>query len=824
MKFDKAEQVEAVCYQMRLGDYPRGKNRALINNLFNGAPPYTDEETEADNVQVNVNFLESTRLGHEARTQFYQAFQKTGNYFTSRTDRGVPHKRAMYGSVRTKEMNKVMKSSIPYMECFRSKFALDVLHGIAPAGWRDSERWRPDAFGVEDVFIPASTLLTMSNLPFFAIKKTFTAPELIKLTRGAVADPGWNKKLCEACIEWVDRESISLMGANWPEIWSPEKMQERVKGDGGFYVSDSCPTISVFDFYFWVDDGKTSGWKRRMILDSWSTPTGQGSAVEMTSRADDIFKNFKGQFLYNPEDRIFASELNNIITWQFADLSAVAPFRYHSVRSLGFLLYNVCHLQNRLRCKFTESVFEQMLVYFRVKSMEDAQRVLKVDLVNRGFIDDTVDFVKAADRYQVNAPLVEMGLRENANLIAANTSSYTTAPSAAPRANVEKTKFEVMSEVNAMTSMVSAALEQAYAYQMPEYREISRRFCIENSKDPEVRKMQANCVRQGVPLKLLYDPQCWDIEPERVMGAGNKTLEMAIAQQLMEYRNLYDPESQRKILHDVTLAITSDPGRADDLVPESVAKITDSVHDAQLAAGTLMQGLPVAVKSGMNHVEYVDTLLFTLSTIVQQGTKSAQRVKGMGMMGQNINEHIQLIAQNPEEKQRVRMYSDQLAKIMNAVKQLAHQIEQAQQESGMGGDGEAANEAATSQAKVQGMLMQAKVKSESNAKAHAQKTAQRQIQFEMEEKRKQQEFQMKLGQDRLETAQGIKAKQLEAQQQLEIDRMTLEHEQKIAELERAHELEFQKKMDAQKLKAQKQQATAKAKAAASKPKPKAKSK
>ena len=819
MEFNKAEQVESICYQLRLGDFPRGVNRALINNLFNGMPPYTDADVESGNVQVNVNFLESTRLGHEARTQFYQAFQKTGNYFTSRTDMGTPHKRSMYGAVRTKQMNKVMKRSIPYMECFRSKFALDVLHGVAPAGWRDSERWRPDAFGVEDVLLPSATLLTMANLPFFAIRKTFTAPELIKLTQGAVADPGWNKKLCKACIEWVDKESMTLMNSNWPDNWSPEKSAERTKS-GDNFGSDSCPTINAFDFYFWSDDGKTAGWKRRMILDSWSTPTGQGASATMTRRPEEIFNNSKNQFLYNPEDRIFATELSNIITWQFADLSAVAPFRYHSVRSLGFLLYNVCHLQNRLRCKFTESVFEQMLVYFRVRSMEDAQRVLKVDLVNRGFIDDTVDFVKAADRYQVNAPLVEMGLRENANLIAANTSSYTASPSAAPRANVEKTKFEVMSEVNAMTSMVSAALEQAYAYQMPEYREISRRFCVENSKDPEVRSMQANCQRQGVPLKLIYNPECWDIEPERVMGAGNKTLEMAIAQQLMEYRNLYDPESQRKILHDVTLAITSDPGRADDLVPESVAKVTDSVHDAQLAAGTLMQGLPVAVKSGMNHVEYVETLLLTLATIVQQGTKSMQRVTGMNMIGQNIAEHIQLIAQNPEEKQRVRMYGDQLAKIMNSVKQLAHQIEQSQQESGMGGDGEAAGEAAASQAKVQGMLMQAKVKSESNAKAHAQKTAQRQIQFEMEEKRKQQEFQMKLGQDRLESVQNIKAQQMESRQQLEIDRITLEHEQKMAELERNHELEFQKKMDEQKLKAQKQQAAAKAKSAASKPKSK----
>ena len=502
MKFDQAEQVEAVCYQMRLGDYPRGKNRALINNLFNGLPPYTDEEVEAGQVEVNVNFLESTRLGHEARTQFYQAFQKPGNYFTNTTDAGAPHKRSTYSHIVTQEMNKIMKRSIPYMECLRSKFALDVLHGIAPAGFRDSERWRPDAFGVEDVFIPASTLLTMSNLPFFAIKKTFTAPELIKLTRGACADPGWNLKLTEACIEWVDRESISLMGANWPEIWSPEKMQERIKGDGGFYVSDSVPTISVFDFYFWSDDGDKSGWRRRMILDSWSTPTGQGSAVEMSSKADDIFKDFKGQFLYNPEDRVFAEQLSQIINWQFADLSAVAPFRYHSVRSLGYLLYSVCHLQNRMRCKFSESVFEQMLVYFRVKSMEDAQRVLKVDLVNRGFIDDTVDFIKAADRYQVNAPLVEMGMRENANLIAANSSSYTSQPSSGvPSQPAMALPMSGLSwfGVEAISSLPSLLLS-SHAQPLPKRpRPAASNFSLKASKLPKVAAMSVPSLPVGAP-------------------------------------------------------------------------------------------------------------------------------------------------------------------------------------------------------------------------------------------------------------------------------------------------------------------------------------
>ena len=88
-----------------------------------------------------------------------------------------------------------------------------------------------------------------------------------------------------------------------------------------------------------------------------------------------------------------------------------------------------------------------------------------------------------------------------------------------------------------MTSLTGAALTQAYHYQVFEYREIFRRFCRKNSIDPDVREFQARCLKQGVPQNMLV-PEAWEIEPERVMGAGNKTLEMVIAEQLMALLNM----------------------------------------------------------------------------------------------------------------------------------------------------------------------------------------------------------------------------------------------------------------------------------------------
>ncbi len=737
MDFNTADAVEGICYQIRLADYPRGKNRAKINNLFNGFPPFNENEAEANGINVNVNFLEGTVLSHDARAQFYGAFLKPGRFFTATTDSGRKEKRSLYSNIVTDEMNKVMKRSMVYFETFRSKFAMDVLHGIGPSAWRNADKWCPDAVGIEDVGIPGNTLLTMENMPFFYIYRSYTAPELMRLTqdRDAAKAAGWNLDLVDKAIAFVDSATKSLIGSNWPEVWSPEKTNERVKGDGGFYAGDQVPTIDCFDFYFYSDDGKEAGWRRRIIMDAWSTPGSDGKSMRDTA------KNFsRGHFLFNPGKRKYADKVSELISFQFADLSAVAPFRYHSVRSLGFLVYAVCHLQNRIRCRFNESVFEALMNYYRVRSSDEAERALKLDLINRGFIDETIQFVPPNERWQVNAQLVELGMSNNQQIINANSSSYTQQGPGSETGD-RKTKFQVMAEVNQTTALVQSAFNQAYQYQEFEYREIFRRFCKENSTDPDVRDFRARVARKGVPLKLLEEC-CWEMQPTRVMGAGNKTMEMAIAEQLLQMRNLFDPEPQREILREITFNITGDADKASRWVPEEPLKVSDSVHDAQLSMGALMQGLPVAVKTGMNHKEYVAVMLQSLAGMVERieqsgGMATQEKIEGFSNVAQHIGMHLQLMSQDPEEKQFVTEAGKQLGKIMNLVKAFAQRLQEQQkkqQEQG-GQDPEL-------QTKLQAQLIQAQAKAENSRESHGQKTAQKQVSFDMEQERKQKAFEL----------------------------------------------------------------------------------
>jgi hypothetical protein len=343
----------------------------------------------------------------------------------------------------------------------------------------------------------------------------------------------------------------------------------------------------------------------------------------------------------------------------------------------------------------------------------------------------------------------------------------------------QKTKFQVMAEIQASTALVQSAFNQAYAYQEAEYREIFRRFCRRDSKDIDVIEFQSECLRKGVPEKLLI-PDLWELSPSRVMGSGNKTLEMAISDQLLQMRPMFDPEPQREILRDVVFGVTDDAARAERLVPEQPLKVSDSVHDAQLCFTRLMSGLPVAIKTGMNHVEYIGSMLQDLGAVIQEcnqqgGMAKPEQIKGMNLVAQHIQEHLKILSQDKNEKAIVAAFGKQLGKLMNFVKAFQQRLEQAmkkqQQQQQQGGqNGDAQKDAA----KAQAMLIQAKTKAELGKQSHAQKTAQRQLSWEMEEQRKAREFEMEQQREHLGTVAEVEREHAKTMDEIQRNRAVSE--------------------------------------------------
>lgn len=769
MKFTNASVIEDVVWSLRLSEFTRGISRARINSLFNGFPPFTEKEVLENGIKTNVNFLEAPNLAHDGRRQLYNAFLKPGGFFTIRLDSGPIHKRSEWSSILTKEINRRMKRNSAYMESLRATFASVVLHGIGPVAWPDREKWCPEELGIEDVLVPSQTRVSLNNLSFFAIWRTYTVEQLKLMTSGPKVDPAWQMDLVNKAIKWADSQRLGT--SNWDDAYAPEKLEERLKSDLGIYSSDQVPTIDCWDFYFYNDHGSESGWNRRIILDAeWGlgvggidVPTGVPSQSKIGTR---------GKFLYDPGNRKYADKLSQIAHWQFGDLSSVAPFRYHSVRSLGFLLFAICHLQNRLRCRFVDHAFENLCQYFRVANVEDSDRAIKINLYDKVVVDEGVRFIPQSERWQINDRLIESALGHMRELMGANSSSFTQDYDFG-KEHVEKTARQVTAEVTQSSALVGAMLMQAYNYAEYQYREICRRFCVKNSRDPDVRKFRVNVLKQGVPEDML-DEDRWEIAAERVLGSGNKMLEVGIAEKLMAARNFYDPESQRIILRDYTLALTDDAGKTEALVPMQPVQVTDAVHDAQLASAALMMGLPVALKKGLNHIEYADTLLANMASIIQrieqaggasggngnsQGMATEEQVIGLQNMAQHVAQHIQIVAQDPNEKQRVKVWGDALGKMSNMIRAYGQRIAEARQ----AGNGSPAGPDLETAGKVQAMQIQAEAKAANVRESHSQKTAQRQVQWEQQQKQQEDQHQLELRRKAEENAIDLAAQELNAE-------------------------------------------------------------
>jgi hypothetical protein len=731
LKFKNAASVESVVWDMKISDLPRSGNRALINSLFNGEAPYTPEEQARNRIKTNCNFLDATRLAHDARRQFSQAFMKPGNYFTVKVDRGSVHDRAIWSEIITKEINKQLKKSRQYSETLRNVFAQLVIHGVGGVTWPDKQSWCPTMHMMGDILVPSRTLRSMENLSYFAIYRRYTAAELYEKTHGPRVDKGWKMEIVNKAIKWAMKQRGQTQGGN-DATWSPEKWVEDVKSDSGLYASDQVPTIDTWDFYFKQEDAKEFGWKRRIVLDTpSSSAVGAGTKNILEGR---------NEFLFDPGDRNYASALSEIVHFQFADGSVVAPFRYHSVRSLGFLLYCVCHLQNRLRCKFNDSVFESLLQYFRVSNPEDAARLQKVDLHDLGIIPDGLNFVKQEERWAVKEGLINAAMNLNRQSMAEHSTSFNQDFGLDPASQKQdKTATQIAAEVNASNALVGSMLEEAYDYQNPQYQEICRRFCIPKSQSMAVKNFRKACLQQGVPESIL-DSECWNVSPERTIGNGNKTIELAQVNLLMQHIDRYDPDSQRIILRRYTFAACDDPALADELVPIEKNMVTDSVHDAQLAAATLLLALPMGLKQGINHGEYAATLLGMMNSEIQKingsggvGTAdqiaglqnlAGQSIEGQPIEGNGVMNHINILAQDESKKAIVKQLSDMLGKLMNEVKAFAQRLQE--QQASQNGNGELPPEVA---AKLKGEIISAEAKAEIKKQEGQLKLEQKDQQF-----------------------------------------------------------------------------------------------
>lgn len=712
MKFKTAQDVWDTLQAGEEVERVRAANRVRITNLFNGFPLLSDEEAKRAGVEVNANFGEAPVLGQHGRRQYDNAFLTRSNFFKVTIPDAPEDKQADWGNFITRKINRVLKNSEAFNSLYQNKFASVLLHGLGPQVWWDRECWLPKYQALEDLRVATDTECSFDNLMWIGIRKFYTYGELVRKVWGKYSDNGWQKKPIAAILNNYKPKNWDSSTYDW--LTAPDKMAEQAKQNLGYLSSDAVPTIPFWHFY-WLDDEnpRKTEWKLVVISDQGV----QGGRPE--------------EFLYQSDTPI-ANHHSQFLHVQYGDLNNKAPFLYHSVRSLGFLLMEPCFWTNLLRCRTLQHVFESLNIWLRSTDPGDRARAQMVQLYNKAFLPNGISIVPQNERHQIQAGLVEAVMDELKGLMREASISYTqdTEPS---QRKPDETATAVMARVQAVNAMMSGLLNKAFHKEKFAYKEIGRRFCLRKSQDMDARQFQKDCQKEGIP-SVFVNVDMWDVEPEIPLGSGNPTMEMAEAQALFGVMQSFDPTAQQEIKHEYILAVTGDSRKAERWAPIGKDRgVTNAQEHAEIAFGSLMNNAPVRIRTEFSPNEQVETFLGMIAAVVNSikqrgGQTDLRELQGLNNVFARTDELIALLSQDDRQKQKAKEYGDVSGRLKNDLKEIASAHMQ-NQPPAQNGNGEA-------QAKTQAMLIQAQSKAKIDEAKQAQKLHQKQIAFVEEQARR----------------------------------------------------------------------------------------
>ena len=687
-------------------------NRAKINRLMNGDAPWTEAERQANRLNTNINWLEGPRVVKNSDHQIANAFFGPGDYFSITLDtysRVPAWKRDEWSSCLTSYINKALRDSDQMESTLEQAIAQMVLHGPGPSIWRKAHSVIPETCGVEDVLVPAGTLADMSNLNFFALYREWTWGQLRDMALGDAVDRGWNTDYIKAMLAALYKQPLQPLyqGNRW---MFPEKIAEDFKENSNTFAAAALGRALVWDTYFKDED--TGKWNRRILLD-YNNVNPEGLKQGLQRQPP--------EFLFERDN--FADDWRHIIHWFIGNCSTVAPYRYYSIRSIGYQLYGPAFAQNMARNRAMDHVLMALLTWFRNVSEDDRERLEQVQLQHLGIFPDGLSMVTAGERYEVDWNLVGNFLNSNRQLMAESSAAYLP-DVASNREGPARTATEAMIINNSSVTLTSNVQSKLYRQAKNFWNETVRRVCLKDTRDPITAAVMKRMKLAGIPPFVL-DPDIMEITPNRVMGGGNRAVELTVAKALFDAKPMLPASATQPIDRKYVLALTSDPDFVRQALPP-VPVVSATVLAAQNAFGTLMDGVPYDQSDTINEMEYVQTLLQRIA-IAMQPLEALQSqpngmaiiaVKVVGLMNviQHTEEHIQVLAKNPAAREAANNFQRailQMAQQLKAYGQRLAEMEQAQAPAnGMDAVTEAKVQAiqATTQVKLQGKQAENQVK------------------------------------------------------------------------------------------------------------------
>jgi hypothetical protein len=654
-----AKSAREIYHRLLKADEQSAQNRAAIDEMFAGAPPYDDAELRATGqaARANVNFGEADALLESALSGYVDLLSSVEVLVNFKTKYGTPQERLEYEATISEELTRMLRGWNSYTPNWLRLATHFVAHGVGIAYFESDLDWRWRVGGWSDFLIPRKTLASESEIEVACCSRVMQAEQLYRFIENEqeASELGWNVEAVKKAVKDAVSNSPSYGGhsTDWEGVVREMKSNDLYVGVA---TSSEVKVVHIWNLEF------------------------DGTVTHSIILRDDPTE--KEEFLYRKIGKFAHMEQAFTIFTYGVGVNG----QYHSIRGLGAKIFTEIQTSNRLRCQMVDGALLSSSVILQPAN-EDALQNLQLSYF--GPYSILTPGVEIQERAIPNmSTSVLPVLQDMSSLISSRSSGYQ--PAAYDVNSKQKTKYEIQAQQSARAMLSTSALSLFYDPLERLFREVVRRVCRRDYYPSEpgggaVREFRRRCFERGVPVEAIHQVDLARVTAVRAIGAGSEQMRQLTFDEFAQIAPAFDEYGRQNLLRD-RVAARIGYANSDRYVQKPTAESRPLMDEkfANLENNTLMAGTQLPTYPNDNHTVHARSHIAALSQGVsglQEGSADMVAViPGLVALLDHATLHVEAQSNDPTVTEEAAANRKVLSQLTEIVTNGAKHVQKLQQQ------------------------------------------------------------------------------------------------------------------------------------------------
>jgi hypothetical protein len=718
------DAARSIYLSLKKADEGSSRNRALIDGMFNGAPPFNanDLKEVGQGERTNLDFGEAAALKDQALAGYYDLTNSVDMLARVRTTYGSPEQAAEWSEIIGEEFHRTLRGWSEFEFNHQRLSDYFVSHGVGVSYFEDELDWRWRVTGLNEFRIPRGTRASEAEIEVATVDREYRADELYGFIRDPeiAASLGWDVATVKEALKRACAQDTTTSLGDW------EKLEVELKNNDILYGTAKSKVVKVV--HMWVKE--FCGCVSHLIFLQEPLPTDVGAIKE--------------SFLYRKEKR-FDTPTQCWVTFTYG----VGNGTYHGIRGLGFKIYPHIQVLNRLRCGMVDgALLSSSLI---VQPSDSSTRALDdLTLTYYGpyalFPPGLKIVDKAVPNLQQNIIPV---INDMAMQMSNNTGAYQTRANTGD-SNQARTAYEVKAQLQKEAVLSNASINLFYHPWKRLLTEVFRRLTRRdyNAREPggkEAVEFRKRCLKRGVPEEAIH--RVIHVEPVRAIGYGSPAMRMAAIDETMSIFGSLDEMGRINLLRD-RVAARFGQEVVDRYIPSPQTTLRPPLDFkiAVLENATMSTGSPIPVSPGENHFIHASTHLNAVDqldrAVAEGASNPMEALSAFQMFLPHLGEHLAQLGSDLVRKDQVALMRQRHQQLTASAQRLADELQAMQENQQKAQQAEAERQQTALMAEYQAMQKKL-AESEQLSPEAQQRLMERRAELQMKIEKHQADLQMK---------------------------------------------------------------------------------